>query len=115
MSSAWYFGVSVIGILLLYINKKLKIIFIKNNKKLINFFISFFIYLLTIGIVTQIVKHLVGRPRPNYTNFEDSFGFNFFTFDSNFHSFPSGHSSTIFMVCFVLCVTFLSLNIFFIF
>ncbi len=114
-SSAWYFGVSIVGILLLYINKKLKIVFIKNNKKLINFFISFFTYLLTIGIVTQIVKHLVGRPRPNYTNFEDSFGFNFFTFDSNFHSFPSGHSSTIFMVCFVLCVTLPRLKYFFYF
>ncbi len=114
-SSSLYFIVSFVGIIFLYINKKFKIVFIKNNKKLINFFISFIIYLLTIGIVTQIIKHLVGRPRPNYTNFEDSFSFNFFTFDSNFHSFPSGHSSTIFMVCFVLCTALPKLKYFFYF
>ena len=114
-NSAWYFTVSFVGIFFLYINNRLKILIIKNSKKLINFFVSFFVYLLAIGVVTQIGKHLVGRPRPNYTNFEDGFGFNFFTFNSNFHSFPSGHSSTIFMVCFVLCVALPKLKYFFYF
>ena len=40
---------------------------------------------------------------------------NFFTLDSNFHSFPSGHSSTIFIVCFVLVATFPKLKYFFYF
>ena len=66
-------------------------------------FISAFVYLLANGLVTQIFKHIIGRLRPNHTNFEDSVTFNFFTFESEFHSFPSGHSSTIFMVCLILC------------
>ena len=39
-SSSLYFIVSIVGIFFLYINKKFKIVFIKNNEKLINFFIS---------------------------------------------------------------------------
>ena len=70
---------------------------------------------MVVGVVTQVLKHIVGRPRPNHTNFEDSFGFNFFTFDSNFHSFPSGHSSTIFIICFILVATFPKLKYFFYF
>ena len=66
----------------------------KSAKNLSNFFISSFVYILTVGVVTQIIKHVVGRPRPNHTDFEDIFSFKYFTMESNFHSFPSGHSST---------------------
>jgi lipid A 4'-phosphatase len=52
--------------------------------------------------MTQLIKHLVGRPRPNYENEVGYFGINFFTLDSAFHSFPSGHTSTIFIVALVL-------------
>jgi len=45
-NSAWYFTVSFVGIFFLYINNRLKILIIKNSKKLINFFVSFFVYLL---------------------------------------------------------------------
>ena len=79
------------------------------------FLLIFFIYIFIVGLVTQIIKHLVGRPRPNHTNFDESFGFNFLTFDSSFHSFPSGHSSTIFIVCFVLTAVIPRLRIFFYF
>jgi lipid A 4'-phosphatase len=50
------------------------------------------------GLLTQIIKHLVGRARPNHSASEF---FNFFNFDSIFHSFPSGHTSTIFLVALV--------------
>jgi len=46
---------------------------------------------------------LIGRSRPNYTNFNEGSAFEFLAFESNYHSFPSGHSSTIFMVCLILC------------
>ena len=114
-SSSWYFAISIIGFGIVYFNKRLGFIKIEKQKKISNFFISSFFYILVVGIVTQVLKHIVGRPRPNHTNFEDSFGFNFFTFDSNFHSFPSGHSSTIFIVCFVLVATFPRLKYFFYF
>ena len=114
-SSSWYFAISIIGLGVVYLNNKLGFVKIDKQKKISNFFISSFFYILVVGIVTQVLKHIVGRPRPNHTNFEDSFGFNFFTFDSNFHSFPSGHSSTIFIVCFILVATFPKLKYFFYF
>jgi len=30
---------------------------------------------LVVGIVPQVLKHIVGRPRPNHTNFEEPFDF----------------------------------------
>ena len=102
-NSAWYFIVSFFFISILLINKKLKFLKIKETHKKINFFISTIIYISAAGIITQIFKHLVGRPRPNYTNYENLFDFKFFTLESNFHSFPSGHASTVFMVCFIIC------------
>ena len=98
-SSSWYFSITIIGFVIFYVNNKLQIIKIKSTKNLSNFFISSFFYILTVGIITQIIKHVVGRPRPNHTDFEDVFSFNYFTMESNFHSFPSGHSSTIFIIC----------------
>ena len=112
-SSSWYFAISVIGFGVVYLNNRLEFIKIEKQKNISNFFVSSFFYILVVGVVTQVLKHIVGRPRPNHTNFEDSFGFNFFTFDSNFHSFPSGHSSTIFIVCFILVATFPKLKYFF--
>ena len=87
-----------------------------------NFFIkikTFFGYLFIIsfvtGIVTQIMKHLFGRARPNYTTLENSQSFEFFNLGSNFHSFPSGHSSTIFAVALVFSAALPKAKYFFIF
>ncbi len=101
-SSSWYFSITIIGFVIFYINNKLQIIKTKSAKNIYNFFISSFVYILTVGIITQIIKHVVGRPRPNHTDFENVFSFKYFSLESNFHSFPSGHSSTIFIVCFIL-------------
>ena len=103
-NSSWYFGMTIIFTLFLYFNKKIKIIRVKNIDVLINFFTSVFIYLIAIGFITQLLKHLIGRPRPNHTDFDSDIILNFLTFDSSFHSFPSGHSSTIFMISLILCV-----------
>ena len=78
-NSSWYFAISVIGFGIVYLNKRLGFKKVENQKKISNFFISSFFYILIVGIVTQALKHIIGRPRPNHTNFEDSFGFNFFT------------------------------------
>ena len=114
-SSLWYFAISIIGSIFFYYNKKFQIIKIKIGDKLTNFFILSFFYILIVGAFTQIAKHIIGRPRPNYTNFENFFHFKFFTLESNFHSYPSGHTSTIFMVCFILVAAFPKLKYFFIF
>ncbi len=112
-SSSWYFSITIIGFVIFYLNNKLQIIKTKSAKNLSNFFVSSFVSILTVGIITQIIKHLVGRPRPNHTDFEDVFNFKYFTLESNFHSFPSGHSSTIFIVCFILVSVFPKLRYFF--
>ena len=59
-------------------------------------------YLLLVGLITQIIKHLIGRPRPNHSLFDSNFEFNFFTTESSFHSFPSGHSSTIIAITIIM-------------
>lgn len=46
------------------------------------------------GIVVDILKVILGRARPNLYFREDLFGFTFFKIDSDFLSFPSGHSAT---------------------
>ena len=114
-SSSWYFAISFIGFVFFYLNNKLQIIKFKKSNNIVNFFISSFFYILTVGIFTQILKHIIGRPRPNYIDFENTFEFNYFTLESNFHSFPSGHSSTIFIVCFILIAAFPRLKYFFYF
>ncbi len=111
--SSWYFAISVIALITLFSNKLVNLFTISDFDKKINFFISVIIYLLTIGLTTQIIKHLVGRPRPNHTNFEENIDFNFFTLESSLHSFPSGHSSTIFMVCLILCTVLPKLKVYF--
>ena len=52
------------------------------------------------GLLTQIIKHLVGRPRPRMGNASwEALGP---TFNSDLHSFPSGHAATSFALAVVL-------------
>ncbi len=102
--SLWYFVFSIIFIfigLILRGNDHFK-----KYKNILNINLSFNFYLfvsvLITGLLTQLLKHIVGRPRPNYTNLNDNVGFEFFSLGSEFHSFPSGHTSTIFSVALVL-------------
>tara|TARA_Y100000590_G_scaffold469441_1_gene657018 strand:- start:2288 stop:3619 length:1332 start_codon:yes stop_codon:yes gene_type:complete len=101
--SLWYFLISIFLIVLCYFLPK-KVSLKKYNNflnKINNFGLFLFFAVLLSGILTQIIKHVLGRPRPNSTNFDGSFGLNFFTFDSNLHSFPSGHTATIFSAALV--------------
>jgi len=101
--SKWYFAISIIGLVLYFLNKKFNLI---KNINYLNYIkkISIFLFFsqLVTGAITQVLKHLVGRPRPNHTDFETGIGFNFLSLDSGFHSFPSGHSSTIFCAAIIL-------------
>ncbi len=101
-NSIWYFGISILLLLFFYTTKRVNLIKIEKLENKINFFISSIVYLISIGLITQILKHIFGRARPNHFDFTGGDNFDFFTFESNFHSFPSGHSSTIFMVFFIL-------------
>ena len=100
-NSFWIFVLSVLGFAISYFlfKSRTKSKFIQNLK---NFFLFLFTATLLTGFLTQLIKHIVGRPRPNHSLENGSFGFEFFSFESSLHSFPSGHTSTIFVVAFAL-------------
>ena len=79
--------------------------FINKNNYLFNktkyYNLLLFFSVLLSGALTQLLKHIVGRPRPNTINLETEYNLNFFTTDSHFHSFPSGHTSGIDIPLFV--------------
>ena len=96
--SMWYFLIFIIIYIFSIFVEKLQT---KNKKffSLLKYFsLSGFVYLLFAGTITQVLKHIIGRPRPNYINFTEGLGLDFFTTNSNLHSFPSGHASTAFMI-----------------
>ena len=98
--SLWFFVLSVfLFFLSLFFKSKLQIF---NTLKYGSLFLFF--SLIVTGIFTQVLKHILGRSRPNHAFDENIFGFSFLNFDSSFHSFPSGHTSTIFIVALVLGV-----------
>jgi len=113
--SLWYF---LFFVLLFFISYLMKISKAISNEKYLylkKFSIFSFSYLLLVGLITQILKHLIGRPRPNHSLADSSFEFYFFTTESSFHSFPSGHSSTIIAIMIILSLTIPSLKYFFYF
>ena len=113
--SLWYF---LFFFLLFLVSYLMKISHTINKEKYIylkKFSVFSFSYLLLVGLITQIIKHLIGRPRPNHSQLDDSFEFNFFAIESSFHSFPSGHSSTIIAITIILSLAIPSLKYFFYF
>lgn len=111
--SLWYFLFFFLVFTFSYFAKSIGLIKLEKYLYLKKFSFFGFTYLLFVGIITQLIKHIVGRPRPNYYQPGDDFGFNFFTTESAFHSFPSGHSSTIIAISIILSITLPSLKYFF--
>ncbi len=56
------------------------------------------------GLLVQVFKHIVGRPRPGQNM--DAWQLQGFTFESDMHSFPSGHAATSFALAAVLAARF---------
>ena len=113
--SLWYFSISAIFLILGYFLKKNNYFLNGHNflKKFQNFNILILLTVFISGVITQIIKHVVGRPRPNEVNLGGEFNLKFFTLDSSFHSFPSGHATTIFAVALVLSLLIPKLRYFF--
>jgi membrane-associated phospholipid phosphatase len=57
------------------------------------------------GIITNAIKVIVGRGRPKLLDQTGFTGFDPFTLDGSFHSFPSGHTNTAFALA--LAISFL--------
>ncbi len=58
--------------------------------------ISFLLALIASGILTHLIKFIVGRARPNQSLDRFPWNFEIFNFHWHYHSFPSGHSQTLF-------------------
>ena len=113
--SLWYFLFFTLLFFSSYLIKTLNIMDKEKYFYLKKFSIFSFSYLLLVGLITQIIKHLVGRPRPNHSQLDGSFEFNFFSTESSFHSFPSGHSSTIIAITIIMALAIPNLRYFFYF
>ena len=78
--SKWYFFSSFFVIIFCYFIKKTN--YYHNHKNIIktcnNFSIFLSLSLITTGLITQLLKHIIGRPRPNYALLDGGLGFNFF-------------------------------------
>ena len=111
--SLWYFLIIFFIFIISFVLKNTKLLSTKRYFYIKNLSLFSFLYLLLTGIIVQAIKHVVGRTRPNHKIFDDSYGFNFFSTDSAFHSFPSGHSSTIIAITLILCLILPSLRVFF--
>ena len=92
---AWFFIPSLFVIVFYYFIKKTK--HYNNQRGIIEICYNFSVYLslslLTTGLLTQIIKNLVGRPRPNYASLanlrallSDGFEFNFFSLNPEINS-----------------------------
>ena len=112
-NSLWYFIVLVSILVISFLAYKVKTISFQKYLYLKNFSLYGFVCLLLVGLITQILKHLFGRARPNHVEFSENIGFNFFTTDSSFHSFPSGHTSTIMIVVLIASALLPRLRFFF--
>jgi undecaprenyl-diphosphatase len=64
----------------------------------------FFVAVAGSGIVTNLFKMLFGRSRPKLLDQEGLYTFHPFSFESDFHSFPSGHANTLVAVAVVLAL-----------
>ncbi len=113
--SLWYFLIIISVFLLSFLSNKIKLISNKQLLYLKKLSVFSFFYLILVGLVTQLLKHIIGRPRPNYADLDIGTSFNFFSTDASFHSFPSGHSSTIVAIALILGLLIPGLRVFFLF
>jgi undecaprenyl-diphosphatase len=58
------------------------------------------------GIVSNILKYLIGRARPEHFTTNGDFSFDFFSDDASWAGFPSGHSTTAFALGVALALLF---------
>lgn len=95
----------ILAVAMLVIPLILKKVFHKDNLRLKSIFhwgARLLLSLISAGIVIQTLKGLIGRARPHKTPDFDPWTFQPFTTDFHFHSMPSGHSQTVFVLVGIL-------------
>jgi len=97
-----YFILALAMIILPLIMKKF---FHKDTSRLKSIFhwgAKLLLSLISAGIVIQTLKGIIGRARPHKTPDFDAWKFQHLTTDFHFHSMPSGHSQTVFVLVGIL-------------
>ncbi len=74
-------------------------LFIQKSKKQALWLYPLVASLIYTNAIIRVIKLTIGRSRPDYFLMESIYRFDFFSFDRNFSSFPSGHSAT--LACFI--------------
>ena len=99
--SAWYLWPSGIGALICLSLSSWRQIPLARREKLRRagwMFAFFFVSVALAGIITDMLKALIGRARPVLLDREDFYGFIPFATHNNYKSLPSGHATTAFAV-----------------
>ena len=65
--SFWYFLLAIIFVVFCFFLKKFNLLR-KYSSEISNFFLRLLVYVFFSGLVTQIIKHTIGRARPNYVD-----------------------------------------------
>jgi membrane-associated phospholipid phosphatase len=66
----------------------------------------FFLSIVVSGIVTNIIKVVLGKARPKILEYDDFYGLTWFNLDHAYQSFPSGHTTTAFAIFASLSIMF---------
>ena len=77
--SFWYFSFCILGIAVIHILEKTKLLISTNFKEVKKIFFYIITCLFLTGFFTQLLKHIIGRARPNHTIQGGSLNFHFFT------------------------------------
>ena len=100
--STWYFVLFVLAYILFC--------FVWKNKLWSNRFLFLFISISASGLISILIKWLVGRYRPSMLE-KGFFGFNYFGVGYELTSFPSGHTITAFSLAAAVSILFPRLSI----
>lgn len=92
--STWY----LVGSVLSFLYFK----FIRIDRKLSSRSIFIFLAIVISGVITDIIKYILGRYRPEALFQQDLYGFVCFQHSHSMTSFPSGHANTITAIMFSL-------------
>ncbi len=108
---AHFFAIAIIGYLiclalLRWKTNKVPFQDLQKIEKAKSWFLTFFLALLSSGVVLQMIKFIVGRQRPHLTAERDPLVFDHLTSNWHLHSFPSGHTQTLFTVATACSLTF---------
>ncbi len=101
LATGWLVGSGLAALIFWWRAKKLKTL---SLKRLAQRCFYFFCTVAASGIFIDVIKIILGRPRPRQFIKHDFYGFDFFKLQAEWWSFPSGHAGTIFAVATALSI-----------